>query len=902
MPPEVLAGGVPGAAWRGGRPPSRGIQCARLLRSALCSLARLGPRARRHVQAALAALDDALEVAAPFCSIADLSHVFCSYATLCQRPPPATEAALLGALEAACDAPDAPPAGASAPTVSRLCYGLARLRLHPGPLVAGAIEAGAACPELDLWPEHLAMVAWFWQRVGHRPAEGPLLDVGRRLLFGAAELRPRDLAMALHAVCHLRAPVAVQFLLVCEDRLVGAAKRRSDGRLPLAPAGMAQVLGAYVALGRAPLPALVSALEAGAVANMDRFGFPLLSKTLGSYCRLGLQPGAEVWEALVSHTRHGMADIQPRTLSSLLRSFGFLRRSPGAPWLERAGVAFLACSRDFSLMDLALFLWGFAKLGVRPPAAVLDEHTACVVRSLAAPALAGPPGASLAAAGSPPAESETGVPRSGCRGHAPTLRERRTSVNQVVYANAKLGNAPVRPDAAVLFLDSFRDQLADGGDLSHTIPTMLWSLSRLQVQLPHDILRRLEEVLPGQIGGFTPQGIFNSLWALGNSADDRDRPPAAFLDLFLRAACDQLEYFKPSELAMTFWSFGKLKHRLEPEPLHTIQAKLLPQALELSLEEVLCVLYGAACIDNCPEPLFFGQFLRQALAMSEQWTPESVSLLSWILGKAGHAPGESFLRELEAAVTRHAAELSPQGTANVLWGTAKLERPLPPELLDTLQGVALGFLEAGELQGSNLSDAAWALHRHCPLDADGEDGGRASALFERLGEEAVLQAGAMTPQQLACCLIVLASRGWAPTPDELEVVARVTVLHLRLGAPAVESLGFFAWGFAKMNRYPGRAWEHEVVRCVEAHGAVASPRCITNLMWFYARLNCVPGPEVAAVVAAHSEDRSEEYTDTLSRNLVWAAARLKFGLGPQALNLGRNLDCCWSVSMFLQIP
>merc|ERR1719443_1265831 len=292
----------------------------------------------------------------------------------------------------------------------------------------------------------------------------------------------------------------------------------------------------------------------------------------------------------------------------------------------------------------------------------------------------------------------------------------------------------------------------------------------------------------------------------------------------------------PSELAMTFWSFGKLKHRLEPEPLHTIQAKLLPQALELSLEEVLCVLYGAACIDNCPEPLFFGQFLRQALAMSEQWTPESVSLLSWILGKAGHAPGESFLRELEAAVTRHAAELSPQGTANVLWGTAKLERPLPPELLDTLQGVALGFLEAGELQGSNLSDAAWALHRHCPLDADGEDGGRASALFERLGEEAVLQAGAMTPQQLACCLIVLASRGWAPTPDELEVV-----------------------------------------RCVEARGAVASPRCITNLMWFYARLNCVPGPEVAAVVAAHSEDRSEEYTDPLSRNLVWAAARLKFG-------------------------
>merc|ERR1719335_1803832 len=126
-----------------------------------------------------------------------------------------------------------------------------------------------------------------------------------------------------------------------------------------------------------------------------------------------------------------MADIQPRTLSSLLRSFGFLRRSPGAPWLERAGVEFLACSRDFSLMDLALFLWGFAKLGVRPPAAVLDEHTACVVRSLAAPALAGPPGASLAAAGSPPAESETGVPRSGCRGHAPTLRERRTSVNQV---------------------------------------------------------------------------------------------------------------------------------------------------------------------------------------------------------------------------------------------------------------------------------------------------------------------------------------------------------------------------------------------------------------------------------------------------------------------------------------
>jgi len=739
--------------------------------------------------------------------------------------------------------------------------------------VAGAIEASAACPELDLWPEHLAMVAWFWQRVGHSPAEGPLLDVGRRLLFGAAELRPRDLAMALHAVCHLRAPVAVQFLLVCEDRLVGAAQRRPDGRLPLAPAGMSQVMGAYVALGRAPLPALVSALETGAVANMDRFGCPLLSKTLGSYCRLGLQPGAELWEALVDHTGHAMAEIEPRTLSALLRSFGILRRSPGDPWLERAGAAFLACSRDFSLIDLGLFLWGFAKLGVRPSAAVLDEHTACVVRSLTPPALAGPSGATPKA-GSHPAEAKLG---------APTLRERRTSVNQVVYAHAKLGNVPVRPDAAALFLDSFRDQLADGGDLSHTIPTMLWSLSRLKVQLPPDILRRLEEVLPDQIGGFTPQGIFNSLWALGNSADDRTRPPAAFLDLFLRAACEQLEYFKPSELAMTFWSFGKLKHRLEPEPLQTIQAKLLPQALELSLEEVLCVLYGAACIDNCPEPLFFGQFLRQALAMSEQWTPESVSLLSWILGKAGHAPGETFLRELEAAVTRHAAELSPQGTANVLWGTAKLERPLPPELLETLQGVALGFLEAGTLQGSNLADAAWALHRHCPPAANGGDGGRASAVFELLGQEAVLQAGAMTPQQLACCLIVLASRGWSPTPEELEAVARVTVLHLRQGAPAVESLGFFAWGFAKMNRYPGRAWEDEVVRCIEAHGAVASPRCITNLMWFYARLNCVPGPEVAAVVAAHSEGRSEEYTDTLSRNLVWAAARLKFGLGPRAL-------------------
>ncbi|CAE7801019.1 unnamed protein product [Symbiodinium sp. CCMP2456] len=362
-----------------------------------------------------------------------------------------------------------------------------------------------------------------------------------------------------------------------------------------------------------------------------------------------------------------------------------------------------------------------------------------------------------------------------------------------------------------------------------------WACARLCPRGPRSALNCTAKMIAAAAGAlrsrptaFAVQNMSNLAWAAGTLVI-RDSPFFSSL----ASACRFAE-LGAQHVANIAWSFGTVAHRND----QFIQL-LSQRAVDIGLatfqpEEFAGFLYALGMLSSAPPMLDAALREVQRRVTGQPGQPgqlgaTELSGVIWALAALGQ-DSEAFAAAARAAEDR-AAELSPQGVANVFWAFATLE--VPGELgtsFPRLSGAARAC--SPELMPQGLVNLAWALTVLMAAEA-GSGSLEASTLQSTLSLASNLVGSLKTLELAALSWVVAHCRAdhVSAQARNLEAPLATEVLQRLAGAEAFEArqLSNLAWAFATMA---SRA------TVVEALGRAALPRLegfssqgLSNMAW-----------------------------------------------------------------------
>ncbi|KAG2449241.1 hypothetical protein HYH02_005987 [Chlamydomonas schloesseri] len=369
--------------------------------------------------------------------------------------------------------------------------------------------------------------------------------------------------------------------------------------------------------------------------------------------------------------------LSARTCVQALTKLNTLtRNSPG----ERAELialpAFAALTKlvmdqvhDMNNVQLSNSLWAFSQLGVRLPAADLDAYWAACL-------------------------------------DAAELFYPRDIATLLAAAAAGLRAAPPQ---RLLDVMGFRARgfLSSGQFEARGISTLLHSAVVLGYINPLLGWAAAEAVAaPGVMAAMAPQGVANTMWALGRMGVYH--PPA--VEAALAAFRASSPAYKPQEVANLLWALTAFRHH-PGEVFADFAKSLLGRLDELRPADLATALYALAYFNTAPGRAVLTRIAGRVLTLLEQRSraraadaedaAEEVSSSAAAAAAAAAAGAPELaprLRKTTRGPARHALRWRPGGVlngvelANLYWGFALLgaEQQLEPRLAERL----LGGLEA----------------------------------------------------------------------------------------------------------------------------------------------------------------------------------------------------------------
>eukprot|EP00873_Tetraselmis_striata_P017633 jgi/Tetstr1/437897/TSEL_026528.t2 len=603
-----------------------------------------------------------------------------------------------------------------------------------------------------------------------------------------------------------------------------------------------------------------------------------------------------------------------RELCTILCAYGKMEYPPGRV-VEGVVAQLLREGRrgEMTGQELAMLLWGCAKLGVRPMA-LLDAVASELAGRLAAGgevallhgvgrewatyAMRRPqqlddcdrvlascvwaygklnhhPGSLLAAA------ADAAAPR------VPLMAPKELA--RMVWGFAKLGSAPPR------FLAALGEQLGDPARLRLFRPIqvsiIMWSLSLLEYELTARVLQHVADYAAANAAGFSAQGLANTAWAFVRIGD----PPPGLLSALLAEAAGRLGEFEPQGVSELVKAAAAAVEEVPPGFLEGVSAHVVDNIEDFALEDVLDILI------SFHELRFQADSMLEAV---EQWadrrmgrlSPQGLSMTLWSFAFTGHA-NATLLSTAAGACAAMAEEFSPQQLARVLWSFAKLDFRPEGDLLDELAAQCVAKVRL--FAQKELANILWAYGRleHRPdglLEAAGEWAAprlssfspqaianinwayarlqhRDEALLHALAAQSVAVAHQFTPQGISMTVYAFALQRFSH--DVLLTSLAEEVVHRDLADFEPQNFANIIWGFAKLGHDPAPALDC-LAREVAERLPSFSGQELFNIVWAFARLRRPPPAPLLEVTAAEMSRRVGELNCQELANTAWAYARL----------------------------
>lgn len=229
--------------------------------------------------------------------------------------------------------------------------------------------------------------------------------------------------------------------------------------------------------------------------------------------------------------------------------------------------------------------------------------------------------------------------------------------------------------------------------------------------------RALHQLAAGaSAGSLDARAIAGLVHALGSAGCAPPPPLTALLDVAARLAADPSGGgFTPQDCANLLWGVARLDAPVPPSldaALPGLLRALLPDAKPVEVSQVAWALakLKLACEDQAVPPLYGVLCSGGPQGLSAQGAANCL----WAVSRLTPAPASSLTRRLLAQAERQAADLTPQGVANVCAACARLQGPpaIPLRLLRA---------HAHTLSACDVAEACWALGKLW-IDSRASDG------------------------------------------------------------------------------------------------------------------------------------------------------------------------------------
>ena len=277
----------------------------------------------------------------------------------------------------------------------------------------------------------------------------------------------------------------------------------------------------------------------------------------------------------------------------------------------------------------------------------------------------------------------------------------------------------------------------------------MWAIAKMHVDedeyLPMDVVRVLEGHIAATIDDFIPQGVSNSLWALGsfNKSGQGFSLTDASARAFGRAVIKNKDGFKSMELSNVVWALSTLRLRVSDDV-----ARAIDDACHREIVENPGGFSSQSVSTSCGPR---GTTRKATPRANDCWTPSRTSPCPnstrsprrasntcWGFAAVGYNPGPHFSDALRRRWARDGAAYNVMEMSNLLWAFHTLQEH-PGE--DTLAVVGRRLLELPDedLLVQTIANMMYSLAQFEYLPEAGDDASprgdvRAVASHAREGE------------------------------------------------------------------------------------------------------------------------------------------------------------------------
>ncbi|CAE8635581.1 unnamed protein product [Polarella glacialis] len=398
------------------------------------------------------------------------------------------------------------------------------------------------------------------------------------------------------------------------------------------------------------------------------------------------------------------------------------------------------------------------------------------------------------------------------------------------------------------------------------LSSLVWALAAARVN-HQAVLKAVGQQAAAKVRDFTSQGLSNIVQAYAKLDASHVGEQAGVFRAVAQHATPRLSQFKPEELSMLSWSFGKLAVVFEPELFRGMAAQATKISAKLTPQGISNLLYGfaKASFGNAGElddllPVLLPP--SDAAAQVPNFKLQELSNLAWALAKLQlggdliAAAGREVATRLRSSnngnnnnnnddetleVARrdegsdHQRHWPSQEISNIAWALSSSAIELP-ELFRAIAEVTEDRL--GLFSPQELSNLIWAFARQ---------GVPAQSLLQEMVRQATSRAGEFAPQHLSNIAWSFASK---QVGDASLLLSFAEAASEKLAEFAPQGLSNLVWAMAILDDGSIRAQQQfldDIAHRVAEAPQMFSEQGLCNVLWSFAALKTSPAEACEAV-------------------------------------------------------